>query len=227
MPKSRAHRRALIVIDVQNEYVSGALPIEYPPPAQTLPNIGRAIDHARQHRIPVVVVRQIAAAGSPLFARGSHGAQLHEAVASRPHGHLIDKTLPSAFAGTDLADWLAAHEIDTLSVLGYMTHNCVDATIRQALHMGLEVEFLHDASGSVSYANRAGQARAEDIHRAFSVVLQSRFAAVLGTDEWIACVDLGIEPERDSIYWSHARGLASAADAAARSAADPATVPIT
>ena len=198
-------RRALVVIDVQNEYVSGGLTIEYPPLRQSLPNIGKAIDEARRSGIPVVVVQNIAPAGSPLFAPGSHGAALHAVVAERRHDHLIVKSLPSAFAGTDLADWIAAHGIDRLTVLGYMTHNCVDSTIKHALHAGLKVEFVHDASGSVSYANRAGRVGAQEIHHAFSVVLQSRFAAVLSTDEWIRAVTLGVEPERDTIYYSHLR----------------------
>lgn len=44
-----AARRALIVIDVQNEYVTGNLPIEYPPLDVSLANIGRAIEIGRAH----------------------------------------------------------------------------------------------------------------------------------------------------------------------------------
>ena len=100
-------RRALLVIDVQNEYVTGNLPIEYPDVNVSLANIGRAIDAANQHGVPVVVVQNMAPAASPLFARGSDGAALHEVVATRPRAHLIEKSMPSAFAGTDLAGWLA------------------------------------------------------------------------------------------------------------------------
>ncbi|SAK81596.1 isochorismatase hydrolase [Caballeronia arationis] len=196
-------RRALIVIDVQNEYVTGNLPIEYPDVNVSLANIGRAIDAAHAHRVPVVVVRQVAPATSPLFAQDSHGAELHEVVASRPHAHRIDKALPSAFAGTDLADWLAGHEIDTLVIAGYMTHNCDDSTVKHAVHSGLAVEFLSDATGAVPYENRAGRASAEEIHRVFSVVMQSRFAAVLTTAEWIAALETGEAPVRDSIYASN------------------------
>ena len=39
-------KRALIVIDVQNEYFEGALPISDPPPETSLANIGRAMDAA-------------------------------------------------------------------------------------------------------------------------------------------------------------------------------------
>lgn len=61
----------------------------------------------------------------------------------------------------------------------------------------------------MSYRNQAGYASAEEIHRVFSVVMQSRFAAVMSTQEWIDCVKLGVPPVRDSIYKSNqrARGL--------------------
>ncbi|MPW16176.1 isochorismatase family protein [Paraburkholderia sp. CNPSo 3157] len=204
-------RRALIVIDVQNEYVTGDLPIEYPDVQTSLANIGRAIDAARAARIPVVVVQNLTPPGAPIFERGSDGAALHPVVASRERDHFIEKALPSAFTNTDLADWLTAHDIDTLTVVGYMTHNCDASTINHALHMGLAVEFLHDATGSVPYENSAGFASAEEIHRVFSVVLQSRFAAVASTQQWIAAVESGGQLERGSIYASNQKARARTA----------------
>lgn len=199
-------RRALLVIDVQREYVTGELPIAFPPLETSLPNIGTAMDAARAAGIPVIVVQQEAPAGSPLFARDGQGWELHPVVGDRPRDHLVEKRLPSAFAGTNLEAWLAAKAIDTLTVVGYMTHNCVDATIRQAVHLGLSVEFLADAAGSVPYENAAGRASAEGLHQAFCVVLQSRFAAVTDTQTWIASLK-GEAPaaQRDSIYASNQR----------------------
>lgn len=204
---SASARRALIVIDVQNEYVTGNLLIEFPDVQLSLGNIARAIDAANAKSVPVVLVRNLAPSTSPLFARGSNAAELHEIVASRPHAHYIEKSLPSAFAGTDLAEWLAGHDIDTIVVAGYMTQNCDDSTIKHALHSGLAVEFLSDASGTVSFENRAGAASAEEIHRVFSVVLQSRFAAVMSTAEWIETLESGQAPVRDNIYTSNRNAL--------------------
>lgn len=201
-------RRALVVIDVQNEYETGGLRIQYPPVAESLRNIGRAMDAARDAGIPVIVVQQSSPAEAPLFATGSHGWELNAVVASRPRDHYLRKTLPSAFAGTDLGEWLRVHAIDTLAVVGYMTHNCNDTTIKHAFDAGLQVEFLADASGSVPYANRAGFASAEEIHRVFAVVEQSNFAAVMDTGEWIGHAASGTLPERDTIHASHQRALA-------------------
>lgn len=214
MTEVRNPRRALVVIDVQNEYESGGLRIQYPPVADSLRNIGRAMDAAHAAGIPVIVAQQSSPADAPLFATGSRGWELHPVVASRPREHYLRKTLPSAFAGTDLGDWLTAHAIDTLAVVGYMTHNCNDTTIKHAFDAGLQVEFLMDASGSVPYVNRAGAATAEEIHRVFAVVEQSRYAAVMTTDEWVAHLAHGTTPERDSIHASHQRALARLGEAA-------------
>lgn len=184
-------RRALIVIDVQNEYFTGKLGISYPDPAITLPNVGRAMDAAVAAGIPVVVVQHITPPGTPIFAEGSHGAALHPSIAERPRDHLISKQLASAFTGTGLADWLRARDIDTVSIVGYMTHNCDAATVLHASHDGWQVELLGDASGSLPYRNRAGSASAEEIHRVFTVVMQTGFAAVVTTDDWIAAVQAG------------------------------------
>ena len=211
---SSSPRRALIVIDVQNEYVTANLKIQYPPVGTSLRNIGRAMDGARAAGMPVIVVQQTSPADSPLFALGTPGWALHETVAKRPHDHYLRKLLPSAFVGTDLAQWLDEQQIDTLAIIGYMSHNCDDTTVKHAFDRGLHVEFLHDAAGSVPYANRAGFASAEEIHRVYSVVQQSRFAAVLSTDEWLECVSTGHVPERDTIHASHQRALALLAQGA-------------
>ena len=206
-----APRRALVVIDVQNEYVSGNLPIEYPPVQQSLRRIGEAMDAARAAGIPVVVVQNSAPETSPLFAKGSAGWALHEVVATRPRDHFIEKAWPSVYPGTDFADWLAQQRIDTLAVAGYMTHNCDASTIYEATHRGLTVEFLHDATGAVPYANSAGSVTAEEIHRAFSVVFHTRFAAVLSTAQWIAAVTAGTPVARDNIAASNRRAREAAA----------------
>lgn len=208
--QSRQPRRALIVIDVQNEYVTGNLLIEHPPVQQSLSNIGRAMDAARVAGIPVIVVQHDSPETSPLFAKGSDMWKLHPVVADRPNNHRINKTMASAFTGTDLQQWLGGHGIDTLTVIGYMTHNCNASTIFHAAHMGLEVEYLTDATGAVPYENGAGRASAEEIHRVFSVVFHSNFAAVAMTDEWIAAVDGKRALARDNVYLSNQRAMKAA-----------------
>ena len=207
-------KRALIVIDVQNEYVTGNLLITYPPVQDSLAKIGGAMDAARAAGIPIVAVQHDAPAGSPIFAKGSDGWQLHPVVASRHYDHVINKSMASAFAHTGLEAWLQENGIDTLSIVGYMTHNCNASTILHASHAGYKVEFLHDASGSLPYENEAGAASAEEIHRTFSVVMQTGFAAVQSTEQWIAGLASGEARASGGVYSSNQQALHRLAQAA-------------
>lgn len=203
-------QRALVVVDAQNEYFTGSLRIAHPSPDQSLQNVLRAMDAAARHRVPIVVVQNSAPAGSPIFAKDSPGWQLVPAIAGRGRQHYVEKTLPSAFAGTDLAGWIERTGVQTLTLVGYMTHNCIAATAMDALHRGLGVEVLADATGAVPYTNAAGSASARQIHDTFCVVLHSRFAAVLSTERWIRHLERGEAAARGSIVASNRAALALA-----------------
>ena len=179
-------KRALIVIDVQNEYFDGALLISDPPPEVSLANIGRAMDTATAAGLPVVVVRHgDADPGATSFRVGTHTWELHPEIERRARDHLIEKTLPGSFTGTPLEDTLAAEGVDTVTIAGYMTHMCVDTTSRQAAHRGLAVEILSDATGTLSLANGGGEATGEELHRATLVAQGQFFADVLSTEDWL------------------------------------------
>ncbi|MRR56680.1 MAG: cysteine hydrolase [Deltaproteobacteria bacterium] len=195
-------KRALIVIDVQNEYVTGNLPIEYPTLDLSLPNIKRAIDAATQASIPVVVVQHVAPETSPIFAIGSHGWELHP-IAQVENALHVQKKQPSAFADTGLAEWLRENGVDTLTVVGYMSQNCNESTIRHAADSGWSVEYLRDATGAVSYRNKMGFLDAKTMHEASCVVLQSRFAAVMTTEDWLTLIKSGQVAAREGLYQSY------------------------
>ncbi len=179
-----AARRALLVIDVQQEYFAGPLKVSHP--AGSLPNLLKAYDGALAAGVPVLVVQHSAPdPASPVFKPGSESWQLHREVARRRRDHYIEKHLPGSFSGTDLEDWLEARSLDTLTICGYMSHMCCDTTARQAAHRGLKVEFLSDATGTLDLRNAAGSITAADLHRAVLVVQAQRFSTVLDTDAWL------------------------------------------
>lgn len=198
-----APRRALIVIDVQNEYFSGQMRISYPDPQSSLQQIGRAMDAAHQAGIPIFLIQHSAPETSPVFARGSETWALHNELMQRPFDVLIEKAKASAFSGTTLDAQLQALQIDTLSIVGYMTHNCNASTVFEAAHRGYQVEILSDASGSLPYRNAAGAASAEEIHRVFQVVFHSNFASSCTTDQWLAALEQQVPLSRSNVYTSH------------------------
>lgn len=176
--------RALLVIDVQNEYFTGRLPVTYP--ANSLTNILRAMDAAHKNDVPIIVVQHTAPQpNSTTFRRGSLEWELLREIAERPRDVLISKSLPGSFTGTELESWLRQHSIDTVAIAGYMTQMCCDTTARQAVHLGLGVEFLSDATGTLDFRNEAGAVTAEELHRAILVTQQMRFSRVMPVKDWV------------------------------------------
>ena len=148
-------KRALLVIDVQNEYFTGKLPITYP--AGSLANVLRAMDAAREHGVPIVAIQHASPQPeSATFRKGSKDWELHAEVLARPHDVLIHKSLPGSFTGTELEKWLRARGVQTVVIAGYMTQMCCDTTARQATHLGFGVEFLSDGTGTLAIKNAAG-----------------------------------------------------------------------
>jgi len=134
---------ALLLIDYQQEYRSG--PLALPDEAAVSPVAGQLRAWAEAGGIAVIHVLHRAPAGALLFAEGSSGAAPLEGLVPAAGQTVIFKHLPSAFAGTSLGEILPAMGIETLLIAGYMTHNCVDSTAREAFHRGLRVGIVADA----------------------------------------------------------------------------------
>ncbi len=175
--------RALLVIDVQNEYFTGALPISHP--VGHLERILEVMDTAARKGVPTAVIRHHQPqSDAPIFRKDSNEWQLHVEVARRPRDILIDKSLPGSFTRTELENWLKSSGIETVSICGYMTHMCCDTTARQAMHRGYKVEFLSDATGTLPLNNTAGEVTAEELQRATLCAQQMLISEVLPTADW-------------------------------------------
>ncbi len=175
--------RALLVIDVQNEYFTGALPITHP--AGHLDRILGTMD-AAQGKVPTIVVQHhFPQPEMPFFRKGSHGWELHPEVAGRPRDLLVEKTLPGSFTNTPLEAWLRDRGVETVAIAGYMTHMCCDTTARQAVHRGFKSEFLSDATGTLPLSNAGGTVTAEELQRSILAAQAQLLSEVLPSDRWL------------------------------------------
>jgi nicotinamidase-related amidase len=203
-------RRALILIDVQQEYFSGPLEIQYPPHQESLPMITRAVDAAAAAGIPVVAVQHSAGEGAPVFAPGTPEFELHPDIERRRTDAWkgVVKQYGSVYAGTDLTDWLRQHDIDTVTLVGYMTNNCVLASAVEAESLGFHTEVLSDATGAVNLANDAGFADAKTVHTTLLALLNSNWAAVSTTDAWVDALEAQQALKKSDLGSSAIAGMA-------------------
>ncbi|MDP4121089.1 MAG: cysteine hydrolase family protein [Bacillota bacterium] len=181
-------KRALLVIDVQNEYFTGKLPITYP--NGSFNNILKIMDIAKQNDILIIVIQHTALQSNAVtFRKGSKEWEMHDEISKRKYDYLIEKNLPGSFTGTNLEEILKKNEIDTIVISGYMTQMCCDTTSRQAFHLGYSVEFLSDATGTLNVSNYAGTVTAEELHRSILATQAMRFSKVITSSEWIQIIE--------------------------------------
>lgn len=206
-----APHRALIIIDAQQEYFDGLLPIQFPARDDSIASIQRAINAAQQTGTPIVLVQHELPAEAPVFASGSSAWHNHPTVAAHEEAAAkrISKQFSSIFADTDLEAWLREHNIDTITLAGYMTNNCVIASAAAAEPLGLSVEVLKDATGAIDLANEAGTASARQVHETLMALLHSNWAAVTDTATWASALSASDTLTKSDLVTSATQGRAT------------------
>ncbi|WP_270937286.1 cysteine hydrolase family protein [Falsiroseomonas oryzae] len=168
----------LLVIDAQGEYRTGRLPLDGIEPSLRV--LAGLLDRARAAG---AVVIHVAHKGRPggLFDRDAAGGAILDPVSPREGEPVVEKPLPNAFAGTDLAERLAAAGRKNLIVAGYQTHMCVSSTARAALDLGYRVTIPADACATRALPDPLGgePISGAAIHRHALAELADRFAVVV------------------------------------------------
>ncbi len=170
---------ALVLIDCQMEYVSGAVPL--PGVADALAEAGRVLARARAADAPIVHVVHQGQAGS-VFDLDGAGGQIAAQVASAAGEAVIRKELPNAFAATGLHDKLQELGAKNLIFVGFMTHMCVSASVRAALDLGYRSTIVGAAAATRDLPTPSGGViDAASLHEASLAALSDRFAIIVET----------------------------------------------
>jgi len=178
--------RALVVVDLQNEYLpTGKLAlvgIE-----QALANAARVIAAFRDRGDLVVNVRHEAAQqDAPLFTPGTDGVRINAAVAPREGEPVIVKHFPNSFRDTPLDGLLKEAGVTDLTIVGAMSHMCIDATTRAAADLGYKVTVVHDACATRDLEFRGQVVPAAQVHAALMAALAFGYGTVTTVDEYLA-----------------------------------------
>lgn len=174
---SRFSESAVVIIDAQNEYVTGKLPLSGVEAA--LDTIAILLKAARAAGAPVIHVQHKGRPGG-LFDPGADAFKLAPQAASEAGEAIVEKPLPNAFAQTGLQDELAKTGRKQLIVAGFQTHMCISSTVRAALDLGYRTTVVADAAATRDLPDPTGGPAfaAAELHRAALAGLADRFAIV-------------------------------------------------
>ncbi len=163
-------RAALLIIDMQNDFVLDGAPLRVAQARTIIPNIVEVLTEFRKKRLPVFhilrvhrrdgsdveITRQELFRKRPFAVEGTHGAAVIDELSPLAGEYVIWKIRMSAFIGTELDLMLRNIGVEVLVVAGIQTPNCVRTTVFDAVAYNYPVILVKDAIG----------AQSDDIHEA-------------------------------------------------------------
>jgi len=145
-------------------------------------NIEKILRHWRQTNRPVFHVQHLSASSNSPLRRDHVGSEIKESVKPLPYEPLFQKSVNSAFIGTDLEGSLRRNGYQTVVIVGLTTDHCVSTTTRMAANLGFKPYVISDATAT--FGRRGDQGKyysPEEIHEINLVSLNHEFATVMDT----------------------------------------------
>jgi nicotinamidase-related amidase len=212
------NKTAMIVVDMQNDFVAPGAPMEVPAGRAMVPTLQRALACCREHGIPVIYTAHVHRLGGcdlgrfadadnarsdvllregQALAEGTPGVAIFPEIAPHDGEIVIPKHRYSAFYGTDLEIVLRGLGVTTVVISGVSTDNCCHATARDALFRDFRVVVLADATASGDSPDLGwGAMTAEEVHRACLIILAASTGDVISTETFIDRVTASADVEQ-------------------------------
>ena len=172
-------RSALVLIDHQLEYVRGVVPLSGI--REAILEIERLIALARRHGVPIFHVVHHGRPGAPAFDPVGPNVAIIPELAPVDGEHVVVKSLPNAFAKTNLHELIQEASRSELIIAGFATHMCVSSTTRAALDLGYRSTIVAGATATRDLPNPIGPGviAAQSVHEATLAALADRFAVIV------------------------------------------------
>jgi nicotinamidase-related amidase len=177
-PAARFDDAVLLLIDAQCEYTEGKLRLHGVHSA--VQTIAGLLEKARRAGTPIVHVAQNGKPGGALFDPEGPMSRFIAGVEPRDGEITVVKSLPNAFAKTELDAKLKATGRGNLIVAGFMTHMCISATTRASVDLGYRTTIVAEGTATRDLPDgNGGTIDATTVHRVALAELGDRFATVV------------------------------------------------
>ena len=178
--------KALLVIDIQNDYFPGGK-MELVGSAEAAKVAASVQQHFRENGLPVINIRhESLKPDATFFLPGTLGAQIHADVLSVEGEVVITKHYPNSFRETGLGEVLAGLGVEELTVVGMMTHMCIDTSVRAANDLGYKVTLVGDACATKALDFNGLNVPAPNVQAAYLAALDGSFATVVAASDLLA-----------------------------------------
>jgi nicotinamidase-related amidase len=174
---------ALVLIDVQKGIDDAAYWGGNRNNPEAEKNIERLLTAWRVSKRPVIIVQHDSVEPASPFRPSHYGNQLKDFVRPAIGEKHVKKSTTSAFAGTDLQEYLAVKKIRQLVITGFVTNNSVEATARMAGDLGFRTFVVSDATATFDKQAMDGTKYDSHLIHAISLAnLAGEYAVIVNTD---------------------------------------------
>lgn len=178
-------KKALLVIDIQNDYFEGGN-AELFEPIPAMENAKKLMNLFHRKNEPVIYIQHINTyEGADFFLPDSDGNKIYSEIQPLSDDLVFIKHEPDSFLSDGLTEYLKGQNIDELVICGMMSHMCVDTTVRSAKAKGYEVTLLEDACTTMDLEWQGERYPAKTVHQIYMASLSGVFATVMTTDAYI------------------------------------------
>lgn len=178
--------RALIIVDLQNDYFEGGR-CQLVGVEAAARNAALLLEKFRQNGWPVVHVRhEFDIDDAPFFEPGTQGAEVHPSIQEMEGEPVVIKHQVNSFSDTPLKGILDELDVDRLLICGAMSHMCIEAVTRAASDFGYFCAIAHDACATMDLEFNGTTVPASHVHAASMAALGFGYAYVASTDEHVA-----------------------------------------
>jgi len=177
-----AHGAVLLLIDLQKAIDHPDWGVRNNLMAEA--NIGRLLKHWRAAKWPVWHVRHDSVEPGSHYRPGQPGNEFKPEVAPLSGETVIPKHTNNAFIGTGLEERLRAGGHTALVVVGVITNNSVEATVRMAGNLGFDTYLVEDGCFTFGRVDWEGRMRsADEVHAMSLANLDGEYCTVVSADE--------------------------------------------
>jgi len=173
----------LLIIDVQKAFDDPRMGANRNNPAAER-NIARVLEAWRAARRPVIHVRHMSVEPQSPLRPGLPGNDFKDEARPLAGEPVLEKSVNSAFIGTDLEQRLRALGCERLVVAGLTTDHCVSTTVRMAANLGFKTAVLEDCTATYDRTGHDGRTLpASDMHATALASLHGEFAEVISSKQ--------------------------------------------
>ncbi len=159
------NRKAILVIDMVNDFILPGAPLEVAGARATIPAIRKFLDYGRKNDFIIIHIirlhhqsgidvemtrRHLFKKGKPYCVPGTKGAEIVSELEPHEEDYIINKTRFSAFFGTGLDTLLRSLKVNEVYITGTQYPNCIRATAVDAMSLDYNTIVCTDCCSAAS-----------------------------------------------------------------------------